>query len=149
MNKTNTFIIAVVAFFVGALGTYFITPKIIMHSEMNTQAANGDLVAVNYTGKLADGTIFDSSVEPVNGQPARNKPIQFFLGKGMVIQGWDEGILGMHIGDKKTLIVPAEKAYGAQGVPDGKGGYIIPPNATLTFDVELVDAMRSVIPPQK
>ncbi len=99
------------------------------------KAENGDMVSVNYTGKLTDGTVFDSSIP-------RGKPIQFVLGAGMVIKGWDEGVLGMSIGEKKTLDIPADKAYGSQGVPDGKGGYIIPQNATLTFDVELVDIKR-------
>ena len=148
MSKTKTISIAVIALLIGAFGTYFSTTKFMTNNTDNT-AQNGDLVAVHYTGKLENGTVFDSSVQPVNGQPARNKPIQFFLGKSMVIQGWDEGILGMHIGEKKTLTITADKAYKAQGVPDGKGGYIIPPNATLVFDVELVDAMRPLKPAEQ
>lgn len=147
MSKTKTISIAIIALFIGAFGTYFSTTKLMTNTD-NT-AENGDLVAVNYTGKLENGTVFDSSVLPVNGQPARNKPIQFFLGKSMVIKGWDEGILGMHIGEKRTLTITSDKAYGTQGVPDGKGGYLIPPNATLIFDVELVDAMRSVKPTEQ
>jgi FKBP-type peptidyl-prolyl cis-trans isomerase FkpA len=145
MFNKNNIIIALVAFVVGALGAYFLISPKIMDSS-NTILKSGDVVFVHYTGKLADGTIFDSSDQPVNGQPARNKPFQFVLGAGMVIKGWDEGVVGMKIGEKKTLTISPEKAYGAQGVPDGKGGYIIPPNATLTFDVEVLDALRSLRP---
>lgn len=134
MNKTKLTIIilAVVAF--AAIVTYSLGSNL-TNKNSNMKAENGDMVSVNYTGKLTDGTVFDSSIP-------RGKPISFVLGAGMVIKGWDEGILGMAIGEKKTLNIPAEKAYGAQGVPDGKGGYIIPQNAALTFDVELVDIKR-------
>ena len=98
-------------------------------------AQKGDTVFVQYTGKLTDGTVFDSSIP-------RGQPFSFQLGSGMVIAGWDKGILGMHVGEKKTLTIPAADGYGAAGVPNGRGGYVIPPNATLVFDVELVDVKR-------
>lgn len=87
----------------------------------------GDYVAVHYRGTLADGTVFDSSFE-------RGEPIRFPLGRGVVIPGWDEGIGLMQAGGAATLVIPPNLAYGAQGAPP-----TIPPNATLTFEVELVD----------
>ena len=86
---------------------------------------NGDLVSVHYKGMLIDSTVFDSSYQ-------RNKPIEFTLGVGQVISGWDEGISLLKKGAKATLVIPANLAYG----PSGAGG-VIPPNATLIFDVEL------------
>ena len=94
-------------------------------------AKNGDIVWVHYTGKLTDGTVFDSSLE-------RREPIQFQLGKGNVIKGWDEGVLGMKVGEKRKLTIPGELGYGAAGSPAAK----IPANATLVFDVELVGMAR-------
>lgn len=89
-------------------------------------ATKGSIVSVNYTGRLLTGEVFDSSAD-------HGKPIQFMLGVGQVIQGWDEGIEGMKVGEKKTLTIPPEKGYGVNGYPP-----VIPPNATLIFDVELV-----------
>ncbi len=93
-------------------------------------ARNGDAVLVHYTGKLQNGTVFDSSVG--------KQPFPFVLGVGMVIKGWDEGVLGMKVGEKKHLVIPASKAYGADGVKGSDGAYVIPPNATLTFDIEVL-----------
>jgi FKBP-type peptidyl-prolyl cis-trans isomerase FkpA len=90
-------------------------------------AVKGKLVSVHYTGHLTDGTKFDSSYD-------RGQPIDFHLGAGEVIAGWDQGIEGMKVGGKRKLTIPPELAYGARGTPGGP----IPPNATLVFDVELV-----------
>jgi peptidylprolyl isomerase len=87
----------------------------------------GEIVAVHYTGKLQDGTEFDSSY-------SRGEPIRFALGQGRVIPGWEEGIAMMNQGGQATLIIPPDLAYGEAGA-----GGVIPPNATLTFDVELVE----------
>ncbi len=93
-------------------------------------AKTGDNVSMNYTGRLENGTVFDSNVDPKFGHV---EPISFTLGAGQMIAGWDKGIVGMKVGEKKTLTISPEDGYGASGRPP-----VIPPNATLIFDVELV-----------
>jgi peptidylprolyl isomerase len=95
--------------------------------QAGSQAENGKTVSVHYSGYLMDGKVFDSSLE-------RGQPISFKLGEGRVIPGWEEGIKLMSIGDKLKLIIPSNLAYGEQGA-----GGVIPPNATLIFDVQLMD----------
>jgi FKBP-type peptidyl-prolyl cis-trans isomerase len=96
-----------------------------------TEATPGSLASVHYTGWLADGTKFDSSLD-------RGQPLQFQVGAGGVIQGWDEGVAGMKVGGKRKLVIPPELGYGAGGA----GGGLIPPNAVLVFEVELVEVTK-------
>ncbi|MCY4443618.1 MAG: FKBP-type peptidyl-prolyl cis-trans isomerase [Proteobacteria bacterium] len=93
-----------------------------------TEVKEGMSVSVHYRGTFADGTEFDSSYK-------RNQPFSFVVGKGSVIQGWDQGLLGMKVGGERTLVIPPELAYGAGGIPGA-----IPANATLTFEIKLMDA---------
>jgi FKBP-type peptidyl-prolyl cis-trans isomerase len=90
------------------------------------EAVKGKTVKVHYTGTLADGKKFDSSHD-------RKQPFSFRLGSGQVIKGWDEGVAGMKIGGTRKLVIPGDLAYGPQGYPG-----LIPPNAELTFVVELL-----------
>lgn len=91
------------------------------------EAVAGKSVTVHYVGMLPDGKVFDASKN--HGQP-----FTFTLGAGMVIKGWDQGVAGMKVGGKRQLIIPPDMGYGSQGA-----GNVIPPNATLIFEVELLD----------
>jgi FKBP-type peptidyl-prolyl cis-trans isomerase FkpA len=108
--------------------------KIDVKQGDGAEAVSGKTVIVHYTGWLYDpaaadghGAKFDSSVD-------RKEPFGFMLGTGKVIKGWDEGVAGMKVGGKRTLVIPPQMAYGARGA-----GGVIPPNATLLFDVELIE----------
>ena len=96
------------------------------------EAEKFDILTVNYTGKLEDGTVFDSSKNP------GRDPFRFTVGAGQVIQGWEEGFIGMKIGGTRTLTIPPEMGYGARGAGD-----VIPPNATLIFEVELLEVDKT------
>ncbi len=100
--------------------------KEVLKEGTGSVAKAGDTVSVHYTGWLTDGAKFDSSVD-------RGTPFQFTLGAGMVIKGWDQGVAGMKVGEKVKLTIPASLGYGANGYPP-----VIPQNATLIFEVELL-----------
>lgn len=107
------------------------TPSGLKYTDLQvgngTPAQTGKTAVVHYTGWLLDGTKFDSSKD-------RGQPFSFPLGGGRVIKGWDEGVAGMRVGGKRVLIIPPDLGYGARGA-----GGTIPPNATLRFEVELLD----------
>lgn len=101
-----------------------------------TEVMQNDRVTVHYTGWLTDGTKFDSSVD-------RGTPFEFVVGAHMVIRGWDEGLLGMKVGGKRKLTIPSEMGYGERGAGD-----VIPPNATLVFEIQLLDVQKVPEPGQ-
>jgi FKBP-type peptidyl-prolyl cis-trans isomerase len=98
----------------------------ILQQGTGEPAKSGDKVTVNYVGTLSDGTKFDSSID-------RGQPFEFTLGQNSVIQGWELGVVGTKVGEKRKLTIPPGLAYGEQGV-----GGIIPPNATLTFEIDML-----------
>ena len=98
----------------------------IIEEGTGQEAKNGDTVSVHYTGILQDGTKFDSSID-------RGEAFSFQIGAGLVIKGWDLGLLGMKIGEKRKLTIPSDLGYGSAGV-----GGVIPPNSVLIFEVELL-----------
>ncbi len=143
-NKSNMNIVWAVLIclvLVGFLIFISINKKVNMNSNDNLASISntiqtgdaakaGDIVSMNYTGRLQDGTVFDSNVDP---KFQHTEPFEFSLGAGQVIAGWDKGIVGMKVGEKKILTIPPADAYGANGIPG-----VIPPNSTLVFDVELL-----------
>ncbi len=126
--------IAVVGYFMGpnffpsaSQGASAQSGQLVVQDEVvgtGAVAQSGDTLTVDYTGKLEDGTVFDTSVG--------RQPISFVLGEGQVIPGWEQGFQGMREGGKRVLIIPPSLAYGSQGIGP------IPPNATLTFEVSLL-----------
>ncbi|MEA2692594.1 MAG: FKBP-type peptidyl-prolyl cis-trans isomerase FkpA [Acidobacteriota bacterium] len=113
-----------------AEGKEVVTPSGLRYTDIKVgegeEAKPGQAVTVHYTGRLTDGTKFDSSLD-------RKQPFSFKLGAGQVIQGWDQGVAGMKVGGKRKLTIPPGLGYGTQSV-----GGVIPPNSTLVFDVELL-----------
>ena len=115
----------------GGSGGEVTTPSGLKYTDVvvgsGAQPRSGQTAVVHYTGRLLDGTKFDSSKD-------RNQPFSFPLGQGRVIKGWDEGVATMKVGGTRQLTIPPDLAYGSRGA-----GGVIPPNATLTFEVELLD----------
>lgn len=105
--------------------------KITQAGQGEAVTQKGNVLSMNYTGTLLNGKKFDSNVDPAFGHV---EPFNFQIGAGMVIRGWDEGLIGMKKGEKRILTIPADMAYGARGA-----GAVIPPNAALIFEVELLD----------
>ncbi len=97
------------------------------------EAVKGKVVVVHYTGWLYESSLPDKKGKKFDSSLDRKSPFSFPLGGGRVIRGWDEGVAGMHVGGKRTLVIPADMAYGSRGA-----GGVIPPDATLMFDVELL-----------
>jgi peptidylprolyl isomerase len=140
MNKYNSALLLVIVFALGCSGkgnTVKTLDNGLKYTILKEAAADakkptrGSMVTVHYTGWLdengKEGKKFDSSVD-------RGRPFVFMIGVGQVIKGWDEGVMDMKVGEKRRLIIPAHLGYGAQGA-----GNVIPGNATLIFDVELID----------
>ena len=100
--------------------------EVLQEGDGEAVTKKGDTISVHYTGTLEDGTKFDSSID-------RGEPFLFTIGAGQVIQGWEQGTLDMKVGEKRKLIIPAELGYGSSGA-----GNLIPPNATIIFDIELM-----------
>ena len=133
-NPSLFIFLAIMALFTGNLAISSENElKITINKEGSGDRAEiGMSVSVHYTGKLEDGTVFDSSVP-------RGQPFTFTLGAGQVIKGWDLGVEGMTIGEKRNLVIPPHLGYGIRGA-----GATIPPNATLIFDVELLEVTMPI-----
>ena len=133
-SSTISILLAIITLFNGNLAISSESElKITINQEGSGDRANiGMSVSVHYTGKLEDGTVFDSSIP-------RGQPFTFTLGAGQVIEGWDLGVEGMTVGEKRNLVIPPHLGYGVRGA-----GATIPPNATLIFDVELLEVKMPI-----
>ena len=134
MNKLNILHLIIASILLVSIGCEekgeTMTDKLIIEDIVignGVEAKSSDNVTVDYTGKLMDGSIFDSSKNP------NREPFSFTVGIGVVIKGWDDGVPGMKVGGTRRLTIPPSMGYGSQGA-----GNVIPPNATLIFDIELL-----------
>ncbi len=116
---------------------------IVQKSGIGTKVESGMSVKIDYAGFLTDGTLFDTSIKAVGDENGFDRggypfePIAFVVGTGRVIKGWDEALIGMQVGGKRRLIIPPDLGYGSRGAPP-----VIPPNATLIFDVHVLEATK-------
>jgi len=120
----------------GAAVMYFVPAYVAPQGTQAGSVQPGDTVMVTYTGSLDDGTVFDSSASHGNS-------FQFVVGLGMVRKGFDDGVLGMKAGEDRTINVTPDEGYGITGVPDDKGGYLVPSNAGLVYQVHLVSIRKA------
>ena len=134
MNKLNILHLIIASILLVSIGCEAkgetMTDELIIEDSVigsGVEAKSSDNVTVDYTGKLMDGSIFDSSKNP------NREPFSFTVGIGVVIKGWDDGVPGMKVGGTRRLTIPPSMGYGSQGA-----GNVIPPNATLIFDIELL-----------
>ena len=134
-NSTLSIFFAIITLFNGSLAISSESElKITINQEGSGDRADlGMSVSVHYTGRLEDGTVFDSSIP-------RGQPFTFTLGAGQVIKGWDLGVEGMTVGEKRNLVIPPHLGYGVRGA-----GATIPPNATLIFDIELLEVTMPTV----
>jgi FKBP-type peptidyl-prolyl cis-trans isomerase len=132
-SKSTVILFSIASLIVGGVLAYTLFPK--FSDENVDQAHNGDKVAVLYSLKLPNGTELEKTADP-------KKPFEFVLGKAMVLQGWEETVEGMSIGEKKTVTITSEKAYGHTGVPNENKGYFVPPDSSVILDVELLSIKR-------
>ncbi|HEY1037243.1 MAG TPA: FKBP-type peptidyl-prolyl cis-trans isomerase [Candidatus Paceibacterota bacterium] len=134
MKKSTTVIVIILALLFGAFATYYVyMSRSGDPSTWNVRA--GDQVYVHFTWTLPDGTVADTSRD-------EKGPYGFTSGVGMVVPGFDEAVVGMKIGERKSVKVPPQKAFDSQGVSNGRNGYAVPPNTTLTLDVEVLNIER-------
>ncbi len=132
-SRSTVVLFSIASLIIGGVLAYTLVPK--FSDEGVDQVQNGDKVAVLYSLRLPNGTELEKASDP-------KKPFEFVLGKAMVLQGWEETVKGMSVGEKKTVTIPSEKAYGHTGVPNENKGYLIPPDSSVILDVELLSIKR-------
>jgi FKBP-type peptidyl-prolyl cis-trans isomerase len=132
-NRGTVILLSIASFIIGGVFAYTLFSK--FSGEGIYQAQDGDKVTVLYSLKLPNGIELEKASDP-------KKPFEFVLGKAMVLQGWEETVRGMSVGEKKTVTISSQKAYGHTGVPNENKGYLIPPDSSVILDVELLSIKR-------